>query len=71
MQVLYYYFAYVVRVFFLLMWLGGGGFRGKMLILLMSRIKILIHLKKACKSVKHHLTLWSKAMYVKISHIHP
>ena len=31
------YFAYVVR--------GGGGSRGKMLILLMYRIKIPIHLK--------------------------
>ena len=31
------YFAYVVR--------GGGGSRGKMLILLMERIKIPIHLK--------------------------
>ena len=47
----------------LLMWLGGDGeSRGKMLILLMLRIKILIHLKKACKSVKYHLTLWSKAL---------
>ena len=56
------YFAYVVR--------GGGG-RGKMLILLMYGIKILIHLKMTFKSVKYHLTLWSKAIYEKISHIHP
>ena len=42
----------------------------KMLILLMSRIKILIHLKTAFKSLKYHLTLWSKAIYEKISHIH-
>ena len=57
------YFAYVVR--------GGWGSRGKMLILLMKRIQILIHLKMAFKSVKYHLTRWSKAIYEKISHIHP
>ena len=44
------YFAYVVR--------GSGGSRGNMLILL-----ILIHLKMAFKSVKYHLTFWSKAIY--------
>ena len=60
MQVLY---KHVVR--------GGGGSRGKMLILLMERIKICIHLKMAFKSVKYHLTLWSKAIYEKISIIHP
>ena len=49
------YFAYVVR--------GGGGSRGKMLILLMQGIKILIHLKMAFKSVKYHLILWSKALF--------
>ena len=54
----------------LLMWLGGGS-RGKMLILLMQGIGILIQLKMAFKSVKYHLTLWSKAIYEKISHIHP
>ena len=57
------YFANVVRV--------GGGPRGKMLILLMQKIKILIRLKMAFKSVKYHLTLWSKAIYEKISQIHP
>ena len=57
------YFAYVVR--------GGGGSRGKMLILLMQRIELLIHLKMAFKSVKYLLNLWSKAIYEKISHIHP
>ena len=57
------YFAYVVR--------GRGGSRGKMLILLMQRIKILIHMKMAFKSVKYDLTLWSKAIYAKKSHIHP
>ena len=41
---------------------GGRGSRGKMLILLMLRIKILIHLKMAFESVKYHLTLWSKAI---------
>ena len=55
----------------MLMWLGGGGSRCKMLILLMKRIKILIHLKMAFRSVKYDLTLWSKAIYEKISHIHP
>ena len=54
----------------LLMWFGGGS-RGKMLILLMLRIKILIHMKMAFKSVNYHFTLWSKAIYEKISHIHP
>ena len=56
------YFVYVVR---------GGGTRGKMLILLMLRIKILIHMKVAFKSGKYHFTLWAKAIYEKISHIHP
>ena len=37
----------------LLMW-----FRGKMFILLMQRIKILIHVTMAFKSVKYHLILW-------------
>ena len=41
----------------LLMWLGGRGeSRGKMLILLIQRIKILIHLKMAFKSVKYDIT---------------
>ena len=51
------YFAYMVR--------GDGGSRGKMLILLMQRIKILIHLKVAFKSVKYDHTLWSKAIYMR------
>ena len=49
----------------------GNVVRGKMLILLMYWINILIHLKMAFKSVKYHLTIWSKAIYEKISHIHP
>ena len=57
------YFVYMVR--------GGGGARGKMLISLMKRIKILIHMKMAFKSVKYHLILWSKAKYEKIRHTHP
>ena len=52
----------------LLMWLGGGS-RGKM-IKWHQRIKILIHLKMAFKSVKYHFTLWSKAIYEKICHIY-
>ena len=36
-----------------------------------SRLKILIHVKMAVKSVKYHLTLWLMAIYKKISHIHP
>ena len=54
------YFAYLVR--------GSGGSRGKMLILLMQRMKILIHLKMVLTSVKYHLTLRSKAIYEKTSH---
>ena len=37
-----------------------------MLILIMLKIKILIHLKMAFKSVKYHLTLWSIA--IRVSH---
>ena len=53
----------------LLMWIVRvGGLEAKCLYCL---CKGSIHLKRAFKSVKYHLTVWSKAIYEKISHIHP